>query len=66
MPVNEKGFENKNIAQPEKSVGPQGDGGAKKGKKVMGVNNPRGQEPQKLGGGLGPLSRDGNQPKVGK
>jgi len=47
------------------AVGPQGLGGALKGQTVMGVSNPRGQEAQKLGGGI-VMVQGALEPKVGK
>lgn len=48
------------------SVGGQGNGGELGGASVYGVNNPRGVEPKKIGGGRMPLAQDPVQPKVGK
>lgn len=47
-------------------VGPQGTGGEKSGPAVAAVNNPRGIEPKKIGGGRMPLSQGPVEPKVGK
>ena len=48
-----------------KPVGPQGQGGVVGGESVMGVSNPRGIEPKKLGGGI-QLVQGPVQPPVGK
>lgn len=66
MSVNEKGFGKMGQANPQKGTGPQGNGGPMKGTSVPHTNNPKGISPKKIGGGMGSLSRPGNQPKVGK
>lgn len=61
-------FYNKEVSQSSKgkAVGPQGEGGELGGPAVAGVNNPRGIEPKKIGGGRMPLSQGPVEPKVGK
>jgi len=64
--VNRGGFGKMPQANPQKRTGGQGNGGPRKGPSSPHVNNPKGITPKKIGGGLGPLSRPGNQPKVGR
>lgn len=66
MSVNQKGFQKMPVSNSQKAVGMQGSGGSNlKGSKVMGVSNPKGIEPTKIGGGM-PMSQGPVQPKVGK
>jgi hypothetical protein len=65
--ANLKGFGKMKQSNPEKNVGGQGEHGSKlKGSKVSNVNNPRGIQPTKIGGGMGSMVRGPRQGKVGK
>lgn len=48
------------------NVGHQAPVGPIKGQDVAYTNNPKGIVPQKIGGGMGSLTQDPVQPKVGK
>ena len=65
--VNTKGNEKKPVSNGKHPSGGQGEQGSKlKGSKIKNVSNPKRIEPTKIGGGMGPMSRPGTQPKVGK
>lgn len=62
--MDNNGYCKKPLAK-SKAVGAQGVGGVVGGESVMGVSNPRGIEPKKLGGGV-QLVQGPVEPKVGK
>lgn len=66
MVNDEKGFSNKGLGSSKKKVGGQGLGGEAKGSVVPGVNNPRGMNPKRIGGGRMPLVQSPVQPNVGR
>jgi len=66
MKKTDESFKVGGLGSKRRSVGGQGNGGEMSGGEVMGVNNPRGVTPKKIGGGAMPLAQGPVEPKVGK